>query len=208
MPQDTSAGSSSKEVLIGETQTWSTASPPTSPWSSNPSVTIACPDSPLPSGVSSSIVIQPAVTNRAKLRTDRPAFTFNNGTAPSDLSQVYTVQIDLFVNPTPSNASAESELRSGAFLRNQPRAPVANYTYTPTESGGVLLNGSTSYSPDGLDLTYAWSCSGTCSDTSALTDSQNGLVDWTPGAGTYSVTMTVTDQTGLTATSTQQVTVT
>ena len=209
IPQDTSAGSSSKEVLIGEVQTWNTATPPASPWNTDPSVTIACPDSPLPSGVSSSVVIQPAVTNRQKQRSDRPAFTFNNSTAPSDLSQVFTVQIDLFVNPTPTNTTAESELRSGAFLRNQPRAPVAAFTYTPTQGGGVLLNGAPSYSPDGLDLNYSWSCtSSPCPSTSALTDSQTGLVDWNPGAGTYTIKLTVTDSTGLTATATQDVTVT
>jgi PKD repeat protein len=154
------------------------------------------------------VIVQNYVTNRYQQRTDRPAFTFNNGTAPADLSQVYTVQIDLFVNPTPSNSSAETELRSGAFLRNQPRSPVANFTYTPTGAGGVLLNGATSYSPDGLDLTYSWACaSGSCPDAAGLTDSQEGLVDWTPGAGTYTVTLTVTDQTGLTATETQTVTV-
>jgi hypothetical protein len=148
------------------------------------------------------------VTNRYKGRTDRPAFTFNGGTAPSDLSQVFTVQLDLFVNPTPSVPSAESEVRSGAFLRNQPRSPVAAFTYTDTGSGGVLLNGGISYSPDGEDLTYNWTCTSSgCPDLSSLTEDNEGLVYWNPGAGTYTVQLTVTDSTGLTTTSTQQVTV-
>ncbi|MFL5824013.1 MAG: PKD domain-containing protein, partial [Solirubrobacteraceae bacterium] len=130
-------------------------------------------------------------------------------TAPSDLGSVFTVQIDVFVNPTPTVAAAESEVRSGAFLRNQPRSPVVNFTYTATGGGGVLLNGGTSYSPDGEDLTFAWSCtSDACPDNAGLTLSNQGLVDWSPGAGTYTVQLTVTDQTGLTATSTQSVTVT
>lgn len=207
IPPDTSAGSPKEEVLNEEVQKWSTASPPTSPWTSDPTQTIPCPDTTLPSGVSNSVIVQNYVTNRYR-GADRPAFTFNNGTAPSDLSQVYTVQIDLFVNSTPTNATAETELRSGAFLRNQPRSPVASFTYTPTEQGGVLLNGATSYSPDGLDLTYSWACgTGPCPDSSALTDSQSGLVDWKPGAGTYNIQLTVTDQTGLTDTSTEAVTV-
>jgi hypothetical protein len=159
--------------------------------------------------VTKSVVVAPYVTNRYQGRTDRPAFTFNDGTAPSNLGAVYTVQIDLFVNPTPGVAAAESEVRSGAFLRNQPRSPVANFTYTDTGSGGVLLNGGTSYSPDGEDLSYAWTCTSTsCPSLSSLTLDNEGLVNWTPGAGTYTVQLTVTDSTGLTATSTQQVTVT
>lgn len=209
IPQDTSAGLASDEQVIGETQTWTSATPPSSPWSSDPNVTIPCPDSPLPSGVTKSVVVAPYVTNRYKQRTDRPAFYFNNGSAPSDLSSVFTVQIDLFVNPTPPVAAAESEIKSGAFLRNQPRSPVANFTYTDTGNGGILLNGGISYSPDGEDLSYAWTCtSSSCPNNATLTGSNQGLVDWTPGAGTYTVQLTVTDQTGLTATSSQSVTVT
>jgi hypothetical protein len=172
-------------------------------------VTIPCPDTTLPSGVTKSVAVAPSVTNRYQGRSDRPAFTFNNGTAPSDLGSVFTVQIDLFVNPTPTVPAAESELRSGAFLRNQPRSPVVSFTYTDTGGGGVLLNGGTSYSPDGQDLTYAWTCTTTsCPDNAGLTESNQGLVDWSPGVGTYTVQLTVTDQTGLTATATQSVTVT
>lgn len=209
IPQDTNPGTAADEQVIGETQTWTTASAPASPWTSNPNATIPCPDKPLPSGVTKSVVVAPYVTNRYQGRTDRPAFTFNNTAQPSNLGSVYTVQIDLFVNPTPGVPSAESEVRSGAFLRNQPRSPVANFTYTDTGSGGVLLNGGISYSPDGEDLSYAWTClSGTCPDFSGLTQNNEGLVDWNPGAGTYTVQLTVTDSTGLTATSIQDVTVT
>jgi prepilin-type N-terminal cleavage/methylation domain-containing protein len=209
IPQDTNPGTATDEEVVGETQSWTTASTPANPWSSDPTVTIPCPDYPLPAGVTKSVVVAPYVTNRYEGRTDRPAFTFNGGTAPSDLSQVYTVQLDLFVNPTPSVPAAESEVRSGAFLRNQPRSPVANFTYTDTRSGGVLLNGGISYSPDGEDLSYAWTCtSSPCPDLSSLTQDNEGLIDWNPGAGTYTVQLTVTDSTGLTATSTQAVTVT
>jgi prepilin-type N-terminal cleavage/methylation domain-containing protein len=208
IPQDTNPGTGSDEVLVGETQSWSTASAPASPWSSDPTVTIPCPDNPLPSGVSTSIVVANYVTNLYQ-GANQPAFTFNNGSAPSNLGSVFTVQIDLFVNPTPSNTSATSEVKSGAFLRNQPRSPVPNFTYTDTGNGGVLLNGGTSYSPDGEDLTFNWTCtSSVCPDNSGLTLSNQGLVDWVPGAGTYTVQLTVTDQTGLTATKSQTVTVT
>lgn len=207
IPQDTNPGTASDEEVIGETQTWTTATPPASPWSSDPNVTIPCPDNPLPSGVTKSVVVAPYVMNRYQ-GANQYAFSYNNGENPSNMSSVYTVQIDLFVNPTPKVPAAQSEVRSGAFLRNQPRSPVANFTYTDLGSGGVLLNGGISYSPDGEDLSYSWTCTGSCPDLSSLTQDNEGLVDWNPGAGTYTVQLTVTDSTGLTATSTQSVTVT
>ena len=209
IPQDTNPGTSTDEEVVGETQTWTTASVPADPWSADPTVTIPCPDTTLPTGVTKSVAVAPSVTNRYQGRSDRPAFTFNNGTAPSNLGSVFTVQVDLFVNPTPTVPAAEVEIRSGAFLRNQPRSPVATFTYTDTGNGGVLLNGGTSYSPDGEDLTYSWTCTTTsCPHNSTLTGSNQGLVDWSPGAGTYTVQLTVTDQTGLTNVLSQSVTVT
>ena len=199
IPQDTTSGTASNERLYSETQTWTTTTQPSSPWSSDSSVTIPCPDSPVPSGVGNPVVVANGVTNRAPVHASSPpaAFCFNNSCAPpTDLSKVFTVQVDLFENPTPSVPKAETELRDAAFLRNQPRAPVGDFTYTATGGGGVLLNGGISYSPDGQDLSYAWSCSPSCPDAGALSQS-TGLVDWNPGAGTYSVTLIVTDQTGL-----------
>jgi prepilin-type N-terminal cleavage/methylation domain-containing protein len=208
IPPDTTPGTRSDEEVVGETQTWTTATAPADPWSSDPSVTIPCPDTTLPSGVSKFVAVAPSVTNRYQ-GADRPAFSYNNGSDPSDLSSVFTVQVDLFVNPTPSVAAAEVEIRSGAFLRNQPRQPVADFTPLTTGNGGVLLNGAISYSPDGENLTYSWTCTGTpCPHNTTLTSSNQGLVDWTPGAGTYTVQLTVTDQTGLTDTQTETVIVT
>lgn len=210
VPSDPFPGSPSTEALIGETQTWNTSTAPADPWSSDPGATIPCPDSPLPSGVTKTVVAN-AITNRYQ-GADRPVFTFNNGSTPdpSQLGQVFTVQISLFVNPTPSFAPAESQLRSGAFLRNQPRAPVSDFTWTPTGGGGVLLNGGISYSPDGEDLSYSWACTdpSPCPDAAGLTSADTGLVDWQPGPGIYTVTLTVTDQTGLQKPQTHTVTVT
>jgi prepilin-type N-terminal cleavage/methylation domain-containing protein len=206
IPPDTTPGTPADEVLVSQVQNWSTAAPPVSPWTANPGVTIPCPDT---STVTSTKVIS-AVTNRYQGLTTRPAFTFNNGVAPSDLSTITSVQLDMFVNPTPTLAPAESELRSAAYLRNQLRAPLASFTSTNTGSGGVLLNGSTSWSPDGQDLSYAWSCTApvSCPSAGALAGTSGGLVDWHPGAGTYTVSLTVTDTSGLAANSSQSVTVT
>jgi prepilin-type N-terminal cleavage/methylation domain-containing protein len=197
IPNDSSAGDPTKEVLINQTQTWSTATAPAIPWGT------ACPDTSL-----TSAVVVPSATNRYQGRTDRPAFSYNDASTASDLTKITTVQIDLFVNPTPSVPAAEAELRSAVFLRNQVQAPVANITSTPTGNGGVILNAGSSYSPDGTDLSYAWSCTGTCPSSSTLTSSANGLIYWKPGAGTYTVNLTVTDPTGLTGTANSSVTVT
>jgi hypothetical protein len=216
VPPDPSPGSSSNEVLIGETQAWSTQAAPANPWSSDPGVTLPCPDSTLPSGVTKTVVAN-AITN-AYLSSGTPspsraAFCFNNSCAPQavgDLGNIFTVQINLFVNSTPTFGNAETEIQSSAFLRNQPRAPLANFTPTYTGGGGVLLNGGGSYSPDGADLSYSWACTLGCSTDQAasLASQQTGLVDWQPGPGTYTVTLTVTDQTGLTAPFDKQVIVT
>lgn len=207
IPNDTPSGSASSEVLIGQTQTWTTSTAPSSiPWS-----TSSCPDTATSDSTANTYTrVVPYVTNRYQQRTDRPAFSYyaSDGTTPSDVSQITNVSVDLFVNPTPSVANAEAELKSEVYLRNQLQSPAASFTYTDTGSGGVLLNGGSSYSPDGQYLTYSWSCSGTCPRSSMLTGATDALVDWTPGAGTYSVTLTVTDPTGLTGTYSSSVTVT
>jgi hypothetical protein len=131
------------------------------------------------------------VTNRSA-GADHQAFTYNDGPAPSDLSTIDTVGIDLFVNPTPRLTRAESELSSAVFLRNQERAPVAGFTYTPLGSGSVLLSAGTSYSPSGESLSYSWSCTGSTPCTSS-----GAVFVWNPGPGTYTVTLSVTDQAGL-----------
>jgi prepilin-type N-terminal cleavage/methylation domain-containing protein len=210
LPNDTATVATRADTglsLIAETQTWTTASPPAIPtaWTT---AGRTCPSSPVPSGVTST-VIAGGVINRYLQRADRPAFSYNNTTAPADLTTVTSVQIDLFVNATPNVAPAETELRSAVFLRNEVRPPVASFTYTATGSGRVWLNGGTSYSPDGYGLTYAWSCTTAgCPAAAALTSSSGGIANWSPGAGTYTVVLTVTDPGGLTSTSTQTVSVT
>jgi hypothetical protein len=182
-------------VLIAQTQTWGTfaqQSDPGNPWTAGTN----CPD-----GVDSSTVVASSVTNRYA-GAARQAFTFNGSTtAPSDLTKIDTVGINLFVDPTPKVQSAESELQSAAFLRNQEQLPVAAFTSSPLGGGAVLLNAGPSYSPSGATLSYTWTCTPACPSTGAV-------FSWKPGAGTYNVTLAVTDQTGLKNQTTQTVTVT
>ena len=68
MHEDTAA---SDEELISQTQTWSTATPPADPWSSDPTVTIPCPDTTF-SAQPNGVVIANYVMNRYKQATGRP----------------------------------------------------------------------------------------------------------------------------------------
>lgn len=217
IPQDSSAGSASQEELIAQVQTWTTSTPPADPWTSDPAQTIACPDLTFVPAAGQPVytVLAQAVMNRYQQTAAYPAFSFNNGldgnnVAAGDLPQVSTIQVNLRVNPTPSLAGATTEIQSSAYLRNKQHSPVAQFTYNATGSGGVILNAGQSYSPDNEQLSYAWACTlpSPCPSASALTIASNGLVSWKPGAGTYTVALTVTDQSGVQTTTSQQVTVT
>ncbi len=205
VPQDSSTGTPSLEALVSQTQTWTTATTPANPWPQS-ATTIPCPDT----STSTHVNVANWVTNRYQQRTDRPLFTYNGGSAPSSLAQITSVQLDLFLNTDIPLPVAETELRSTVFVRNQNRPPVASFTYTAIGGGDVLLNGGSSYDPDGQPITYSWSCTSPspCTGSATLTGAGTGLVDWTPGAGTYTVSLTITDPSGLTATATQPVTVT
>jgi prepilin-type N-terminal cleavage/methylation domain-containing protein len=216
VPQDTSAGSASQERLIAQTQTWTTSTPAANPWTSDPSQTIPCPDltfTPV-AGQPVYTVFAQSVMNRYQQTSSYPVFSFNNGldgdnVAASDLPQISTIQVKLRVNPTPSLSGATTQIQSSAYLRNKQHAPVAQFTYTATGNGGVILNAGQSYSPDNQQLSYRWACtSSPCPAAGTLLIASNGLVSWRPGAGTYSVALTVTDQSGIQTTTTQQVTVT
>jgi prepilin-type N-terminal cleavage/methylation domain-containing protein len=216
VPQDTSAGSAGLERLIAQVQTWRTSTAAANPWTSDPSQTIACPDLTFAPAAGQPVytVLAQSVMNRYQQTSDYPAFSFNNGldansVAAADLPLISTIQVNLRVNPTPTLSGATTQIRSAAYLRNKQHAPVAQFTYTATGNGGVILNAGQSYSPDNEQLSYAWACtSSPCPAAGSLSIATNGLVSWKPGAGTYTVALTVTDQTGVQTTTTQQVTVT
>jgi prepilin-type N-terminal cleavage/methylation domain-containing protein len=216
VPQDSSTGSASQEELIVQTQTWTSSTPAADPWSSDPTQTIACPDLTFVPAAGQPVytVLAQSVMNRYQQTTTYPAFSFNNGfdsnsVAAGDLPQISTIQINLRVNPTPSLSGATTQIQSSAYLRNKQHAPVAQFTYAATGGGGVLLNAGQSYSPDNEQLSYTWACtSSPCPSAGALSIASTGLVSWQPGAGTYTVVLTVTDQTGVQSITSQRVTVT
>jgi prepilin-type N-terminal cleavage/methylation domain-containing protein len=190
VPPDPAPGSSAAEALIAQAQT---PAPATIPWSAG-----ACPDPAY-----GSTVLVPGVTNRFQ-GAARPVFSYNGGTAPSDLTTINSVGIDLFVNTTRADPNNEFELQSSALLRNA-QSPVAAFTWSQGASGTVVLDAGASYAPPGNSLQYAWTCKTSAGAT--VGTSTASTFEWSPGAGTYKVTLTVTDGAGLQSSITQTVTV-
>ena len=158
------------------------------------------PGSVPPGATVSTTKLTPSVTNRYA-GADRAAFTYDNATLP----EITTVGMNLFVDVSPTQAPAETELTSAAFLRNQNQAPVAAFTNTATGAGHVLLNGggrairTTSSSPSSGRRSRVGS-------TDHRLDRVAGLGSPT-GPGKYTVRLQVTDTGGLIGTEIHTVTV-
>ncbi len=87
-----------------------------------------------------------------------------------------------------------------------PEPPVAYFTFSPTspETGEtVTFDASSSYDPDGLIVSYVWNFG----DGSYKSTSTPTIQHTYSSAGTYTVTLTVTDNDGLTASTSKQITV-
>jgi prepilin-type N-terminal cleavage/methylation domain-containing protein len=136
------------EILWMQVTRWTTTEGPTTP---SP---VECPDQ---SGFwESSRQLVQHVTNRIGGEV-RPMFKYSAATAP----QTASVEINMFLNLTPGHAHpGETQLTSGIGLRNANRPPIAAFTVTRINPEYVRLDGSASYDPDGLALTYKWTIDG------------------------------------------------
>jgi PKD domain len=128
--------------------------------------------------------------------TPVPVFTYRPAAAPLD--EITSIRADLSVDVNPNERPAAVSLGSGVFLRNQNRRPAADCTAVSTDNGmQVALNGSASEDPEGFNLkSYAWEVNG------QPISGMNGVVGvWTATTpGTYTFTIDVEDQGGLSAT--------
>ncbi len=200
VPSDSAPGTETNAAMTVQQQTWTTATAPANPWPIAGGASTACPFAPASVPAGSSISTSRAaggVRNRFA-GANRPVFSYDS----TALATITTVGIDLFVDTNATQPPAETELRSSAFVRNQNQIPVASFTATPTGGGHVLLNGGGSSDPDNQQLTFKWFRVGT-----AAAIGTSGLLDWAPGAGTYTVRLEVTDPGGLTASETKTVSV-
>jgi hypothetical protein len=134
----------------------------------------------------------------------RPVFAFDTTT----LNAIRRVSADLFVDTTPGYGSAEQEVSTGVDLRNQDAPPTARFTAGLAGGGIIVLDGSGSTDPDNDPLDFCWYDSnasgsvGTCGDHSV---GDTPTMRYSTTAGTpHTLTVTVTDPSGLSATSDPQ----
>lgn len=124
-----------------------------------------------------------------------------------------TDRITVVVTPVGSNAQAAqyttAEIRLVLPITTTPGAPVAFFTYSPasgiTTATEVAFNAGGSYPVNGSRIVnYAWDWGDGTTDNFNASAAEDH--DWV-GAGSYSVTLTVTDDLGQRASTTQLITV-
>lgn len=130
----------------------------------------------------------------------RPVFAFDTSTA----NLIRRVSIDLYIDTTPGRSAAEQQISTGINLRNQDAPPTARAAVTLSGSSIAVLDGMASTDPDNDPLDYCWydaaatSSVGTCGPHS-VGDTPSMRYRITT-LGTHSVTLTVTDPSGLSST--------
>ena len=118
----------------------------------------------------------------------------------SDPGGLWTLFVKASDPSTPSNSGSASKA-----VTTQDHPPVASFNTSPTTAltgTSISFNGTASYDPDGTVVTWSWN----------FGDGNSGLGATTMhsynSAGTYTVSLTVTDNSGSTGTTTSQVTIT
>jgi len=115
----------------------------------------------------------------------------------------YTVRL-VVTDDKGATASTTKSVVVSPLVVNQP--PVAQFTFspaTPQVGQTVMFNGTASYDPDGSIVAYQWDLNG-----DGAPDQNGPVVAWIYTApGAYTVTLTVTDNLGATATASQTVVV-
>jgi type II secretory pathway component PulJ len=130
-------------MLYRQIHTWKEVDPPAVPDHT------ACPGA----GWTSTLVVGTDVTNGA-----RPIFTYNSGT-PDAITEV---SAQVFVDVNPGRAPAEVNMQTAVFLRNQNRAPTAEFSWVPmpaataNQTGTIFLNASESVDPEEKALIFEW----------------------------------------------------
>jgi type II secretory pathway component PulJ len=130
-------------------------------------------------------LIADGVVNHTAESGDRPIFSYD----ATDLVQLTTIGVDLFVDPDVDREPPTADLGTSVRIRNRNRPPTAAFTATPQGHRHVLLNAGGSSDPEGQQLKYNWYCDG-----SPCPSWVNGqVVDYqaaTIGAHTFGLTVT------------------
>jgi hypothetical protein len=123
-----------------------------------------------------------------------------NPTFDADVNGTYVLQLIVNDGQEDSNADMMNVIVTENNLPPQPPLAIAGENLTVTSNSLILIDGSNSYDPDGTIVSYDWSLYGvSVSDTPSFFFSLP--------IGTYEITLTVTDDDGLTATDTLTITV-
>jgi type II secretory pathway pseudopilin PulG len=171
------------EKLWTQTQSWTTAATPAVP------ATASCPD---PSWGSQAIVVDHVVNNNGQTRA---VWSFDS----SQISHISTVTTKLYVDYNPGKPPPEQELDTSVYLRNENQPPVAQFTYVVNPNLSVDLNASDSYDPESGSISYQW-----FDGTTPI--GQGMAFQWEdPGAACHNVTLTVSDDSGASESTTQNV---
>jgi hypothetical protein len=119
----------------------------------------------------------------------------------TELQAITQIRVDLYTDRRITEAPIESELTTGAYLRNQNGHPTASFTATPGTAGTkqIILNAGASTDPENLPLTYRWcdvTSVTTCDDTTKIGNGVNYTYT-APVAGTRRILLQVFDLGGL-----------
>ena len=137
--------SATNPELYRQIQTWKSKDPPPV------AASLACPGPTAPGAWNTTILVASNVVNGA-----RPVFTYNSAT----LTEITEISSVLFVDTNPGVRPGEVTLQSSVYLRNQNRAPTAEFSWAAAPSAGnvhnIFLNASGSLDPEERPLTFHW----------------------------------------------------
>jgi type II secretory pathway pseudopilin PulG len=126
-----------ESTLYRQIQTWQTAVGPAVPGG-------ACGDQ---AGWTSTIPVASHVVNAG-----RAIFNYN----AVALDEITEVSSQIYVDVNPGKNPPEVTLQTAVFLRNQNRAPTAEFSWVPMPGNAIFLNASASVDPEEKALSFEW----------------------------------------------------
>src|SRR5438445_7447349 len=144
----------------------------------------------------------PAVTHLVPLTFDTGLQHWFGSYIPqaSDPGGLWSLIVNATDSPTPPNTGSAS-----TAVTLQDRPPIASFTSTPSSAPtgtAITFDGTASYDLDGTVVSYSWDFGDQATGTGSIVTHSYTY------ARTYTVTLTVTDNGGVTGSTTSQVTIT